>query len=122
MHDLKFAFRQLTKNPRFTAIAVITLALGIAANTAIFSLSGICNPNEPLWIPKGKVLEEFVGLNNQHGTTFESLQITIRKPYPDDIAPFRVGHRLPGAFQSSSTQLVCLADQRPARKPLTERL
>ncbi len=38
MNDLKFTSRQLLKNPGFTAVAVLTLALGIGATTSVFSL------------------------------------------------------------------------------------
>src|ERR1700732_901479 len=50
MQDFKFAFRQLIKAPGFTAIAVLTLALAIGVNSAIFALinGAVLRPMVPL--------------------------------------------------------------------------
>jgi predicted permease len=76
MSDLKFAFRQLLKNPGFTAVAVVTLALGIGANTAIFSLI-----NSVLLKPvMARAPHQLVGLYQQERENSQSYQLFS---YPD---------------------------------------
>ncbi len=56
MHDLRYALRALRRSPGFAAIAVLSLALGIGANTAIFSVSWVLF-SQPLAVadPEGLV-------------------------------------------------------------------
>ena len=59
LHDLRFAFRQFRKTPSFAITAVLTLALGIGANTAVFSLVNFALV-KPLPVPHAKQLMTLV--------------------------------------------------------------
>ena len=59
VNDLKFAFRQLLKNPGFTAVAVLTLALGIGLNAGIFTILNAL-ALRPLPVPGSEMLVGFL--------------------------------------------------------------
>ena len=63
LHDIKFAIRQLIRNPSFTFVAIVTLGPGIAANSTIFSwinstlldpIPGIAHTSDMITIMRGE--------------------------------------------------------------------
>src|SRR5215475_12724561 len=90
--DMRYALRMLRKNPAMTSIAVITLALGIGANTAIFSVVNALvfnplpypDPQRLVWVTNDFRGNEEIGVGN-----FRTYQ-TQSKTF-DGLAAFDVG-------------------------------
>src|SRR5438093_502210 len=89
MNDLKFALRQLLKNPGFTAVTVLTLALGIGANTAIFT---VVNALLLRSLPVSNPEELFQVVTRSGYSEANSFSYPLYKMLRDD------GHRLSGLF------------------------
>jgi putative ABC transport system permease protein len=72
MQDLRLAFRNLWRRPAFSAIAVVTLALGLGANAAVFTVS-----NAILLSPLPYANPEAVVVLNEQTPQFPTLSVTI---------------------------------------------
>lgn len=85
IQDVRFGFRQLRKSIGFTAVAAFTLALGIGANSAIFSLvSGILL--RPLPYPHPSKL---VSVTGTYPGAFAAMREQIHRM---DVAAYAEGH------------------------------
>ena len=73
--DLRYGMRMLAKNPGFTAVAILTLALGIGANTAMFSYLNAWLI-KPLPYPQADRLFVFESHDKKRGWTSESISST----------------------------------------------
>jgi len=86
MNDVTFALRQLRKSPGFTLVAILTLALGIGLNTAIFSVINAVllkalqykNPEQIVWIwaTRKNVPRAFYSIPNFNDTRAQSQTIS----------------------------------------------
>jgi len=106
--DFRYAARTLRKNPGFTIIAVLTLALGIGANTAIFSVVNAVILH-PLPFPKVSRLLDLCA----RSSLFDFTHLGVSLPDLDDVRKSSTTLAAISPYQYTSHELV--ADGKPDR-------
>jgi predicted permease len=115
MNDIRFAFRQLLKNPCFTAAAVLTLALGIGANTAIFQLlDAIRLRSLPARKPQELVLVQIADMTGARGN-FSSPFPAVTNPLWEHIRDTQQAFSGMLAWSADSFNLATSGEPRFAR-------
>jgi putative ABC transport system permease protein len=97
LQDIRFAFRTLLKSPGFTLLAVLTLALGIGANTAIFSMA-YAFLHKPLSLPH---LDRLVAIGELQANDRNDTIRASPANYLDWISQSRSFDRLSGFYWES---------------------
>ena len=107
--DVKYGLRKLAKNPGFTAVSLIVLALGIGANTAIFSVV-----NAVLLKPLAYAEPEKINGNDDEE---DVLELNDELAPAADLGPPLVDEAVAGASRSALAQLSTVAASSPAAPP-----
>src|SRR5260370_9027387 len=90
LQDFRFALRMLRKNPSFTAVAVLTLALGIGANTGIFTVVNTVLLR-PLAYPEPDRIVQFMVSPRAESTRYNMISapmFTLWREQPDAFQDF----------------------------------